>query len=115
MTKPRKSRVPQPHIPEIIPEEEALLARIEAEADPDDIFPTEAELAGAMERRGRGRPKRAGACLAAPGPGGGRGLPRHRARLAEPDQRDPAEGPRVRGEVSGTPYGSRTRLFRLKI
>ena len=55
MTKPRT-----PQVPEITPEEEALLARIEAEADPDDIFPTEAELAVAA-RRGRGRPKLANA------------------------------------------------------
>jgi uncharacterized protein (DUF4415 family) len=34
-------------VPEITPEEKAELARIEAEGDPDDIFPTEEDLAGA--------------------------------------------------------------------
>jgi uncharacterized protein (DUF4415 family) len=34
-------------VPEITPEEEAQLARIIAEGDPDDIFPTDEELANA--------------------------------------------------------------------
>lgn len=50
MTKPRKTRnqAAAPEIiPAITPEEEALLARIAAEADPDDILPTAEELAEA--------------------------------------------------------------------
>lgn len=43
----------EPRVPEITPEEEALLERIRAEADPDDIFPTEEEIAVAARRRGR--------------------------------------------------------------
>ena len=35
-------------VPAITPEEEALLERIVAEGDPDDIFPTDEELATAM-------------------------------------------------------------------
>ena len=34
-------------VPEITPEEEALLERIVAEGDPDDYFPTDEELANA--------------------------------------------------------------------
>ena len=43
----------KPRVPEITPEEEAQLARIMAEGDPDDIFPTDEEIEAARRRRGR--------------------------------------------------------------